>query len=78
MGLPVFNTEPSGAPMCAPANCLQGNQCSTVPQPIFYTYQTGMMNGMKTMTTVTLPNTPLTTCTAQGKQNPITFYWTAN
>ena len=32
----------------------------------------------KTLTTVTLPNTPLTTCTSQGKQNPITFVWAPN
>ena len=78
MNLPAFKSVPGGPPQCAPANCLGNNQCSQVPAPIEYTYEVATVNGVKQLTTVTLPNTPLTTCTAQNKQNPITFVWTAN
>jgi len=75
MGLPAFTDAPDGPPQCAPANCLVNNECSQTPAPNPFTYQVTTQGTTKTLTTVSLPSSPLTTCTSQGKSNPITFVW---
>jgi len=74
-GLPAFKDEPATDPQCAPANCLINNQCNMVPPSIAFTYQVTTPGGTPQLTTVSLPGTPLTTCTSQGLSNPITFVW---
>ncbi|HEY4119700.1 MAG TPA: hypothetical protein VGM56_17655 [Byssovorax sp.] len=73
--LPALAITWGGAESCNPPNCLGNSQCSAAQPQIFYTYQLASVNGHEQLTTVTLPNTPLTTCTSQGLPNPITFVW---
>jgi hypothetical protein len=62
----------SGVTMCTPDNCLSKSQCGMTAAPIVYTFTQPTAT---TLTTVTPDTTPLTTCTDQGKSNPVTFYW---
>jgi hypothetical protein len=61
-----------GVIVCTPDNCLSKSQCGTTAAPILYTFTQPTAT---TLTTVTPDTTPLTTCTDQGKSNPVTFYW---
>jgi hypothetical protein len=58
--------------MCTPANCLSKNQCGSTGAPLVYTFTQADATHL---TTVTPATTPLTTCTDQGKSNPVTFTW---
>lgn len=67
-----MTTFGGGVTVCTPDNCLSKNQCGTTSAPIVYTFTQPTAT---TLTTVTPSTTPLTTCTDQGKSNPVTFYW---
>jgi hypothetical protein len=75
MGLPAFTSVPNAPTQCTPANCLANNGCSMTPPGPSFTYVVTGTAPNRMMTTVSLPNTPLTTCTSLGQPNPITFTW---
>jgi hypothetical protein len=74
MNLPAFTFEPNAPTTCVPATCQ--TDCGQTPTgTVPWNYQITGSGTSRVLTTTSLPGTSLTTCTAMGKQNPITFTW---
>jgi hypothetical protein len=75
MGLPAFTLQPTQPTQCTPANCASMNVCGATPSAPSMTFVVTGTAPNRKMITVTLPGTPLMTCTILGQPNPITFTW---